>query len=134
MLTGERWLVVALRYQIKFRFEQRRRRLEPGIRCRRRKGKFLAFDVRRRLDRTIGRHNDFHFVTESTILAGHDGEGYESCAIYCDLIGAGIQTPDMHPPGAHRFDLCCVRLHRKNTTLLPVTFSMCLMKPSQTLV
>ena len=102
---------------MEFGFEQRRRRLEPGVRGRRGEGELLALDVGRRLDRAVGRHDDFHFVAEGAVLAGHDGERHEARAVHRDRIGAGVEAGDVQTARAHRFDLGGVRLHREEHDL-----------------
>src|SRR4029077_17271844 len=92
MLAGEYRLIVTLCDQIEFRFKQRRWRLKSRIRGRRSERKFLALDIGRRLDGAVSRHDDLHFVTESAVLAGHDGERHEARTIHRNRIGAGIEA------------------------------------------
>src|SRR5581483_4929224 len=117
VLAGEYRLVVALRDQMKLRFEQCGGRLESGIRRGRGEGKFLALYVGRRLDRAVGRYDDFHLVAEISVLAGHDGERHEAGAVHCDRIGAGVETRNVQATRAHGLDLGRVRLHREEHDL-----------------
>src|SRR5262249_57736134 len=63
------------------------------------------------------RHDNFHFVAEIAVPAGHDGEGHEPGTIHGDRIGTSIEARDMQTAGAHRLDLGCVRLHREKYDL-----------------
>jgi hypothetical protein len=113
VLAGKHRLVVALRHQLELGLQQHRRRLEAGVRGRRGERKLLALEVGGRLDRAVGRDDDFHLVAERAALRAHDGERHIARAVDRDRRWAGADAGDVQPAGAHRLDLGGIRLHRE---------------------
>jgi len=113
VLTRESGLEVLVGNQSEFGFEQRRRRLEAGVRGRRGKCQRPALQVGGRLDVAAGRHDDFHLVTHDAAIFGHRGERHEARAVHRHRISAGVDARNVQTAGAHGLVLCRIGLNGK---------------------
>jgi len=68
-------------------------------------GDFAALHVLEGHDIGIFMGNDLQFVPEGPICFAHNGEGNVTRQVYTEAGGAGGDTGDMQPPGAHGFHL-----------------------------
>ncbi len=116
-----------------FCLQQRRRRLEPGIRGLRGEGHLLALEVLDLGHAAARTGDDLHLVAIGVVERGHHRERHEARAIHRQRIGTGIEAGDMQPSRAHRLELRGIGLDREELHLLAGDLLECWTKPSQTL-
>src|SRR5207248_11778801 len=94
---------------------------------------FFTFQIGGRLDRAVGRDNDFHFIAKLTAGIAHNRKRDEAGAIDRDWVRAGIKSSHMQRPERIASISAALDCTGKKTTFFPVFSSMYLTKPSQAL-
>jgi len=104
----------------KFRFQDRRMALEPGIGIGMGEGKrFCLSDLRLSELGPSAWTDDFHFIAEFVFLRCHHRERRETGAVDRQRHRTGVEAGDVQTAGAHGLDLRRVGCTGKKTTFLP---------------